>query len=87
MTYRENARPEARLPRRTSWWRLALWWARGGPRRLQERRDRQALSWSGLPWAERRRISRMSGWDRAREETIVAMAAMMVHAERIKEER
>ncbi|MGK3995048.1 hypothetical protein [Sorangium sp. So ce1024] len=85
--YRDNPRPQPKLPRRAPWWRLALWWARGGPRRLQERRDRLALSWSGLSWAERRRVSRLSGWDRAREENTLAVAALLSHVERIQEER
>ncbi|MGK3981256.1 hypothetical protein WMF38_57195 [Sorangium sp. So ce118] len=32
-TYRTNPRPQPALPRKTPWRRLALWWARGGPRR------------------------------------------------------
>jgi hypothetical protein len=39
--YRTNPRPQPSLPRKTPWWRLALWWARGGPRRLEGARRRR----------------------------------------------
>lgn len=41
--YRVLARPLPRLAPPAPWWRLAAWWARRGPSRLEHARVRRAL--------------------------------------------
>jgi hypothetical protein len=43
-TYRTNPRPQPSLPRKTSWWRLAMWRLRDGPERLKVARTRRFLA-------------------------------------------
>lgn len=43
-TYRTNPRPQPSLPRKTPWWRIALWRFRDGPERLKVARTRRFLA-------------------------------------------